>query len=178
MKLIYIYGPPAVGKLTVAKELEKITGYKIFHNHSTVDILTPYFEFGDDLFQVSKKIRLDIFEQAAKAKLSGLIFTVCYVDKYKGERPFVRKTIKRVEKHKGKVCFVKLEAKENTLMKRVKEPSRKKYGKLKSPKKLKESMKKWNYDNIIPFAKNLIINTDKHTTKQSAELIAKHYKLK
>ena len=32
MKLVFIYGPPAVGKLTVAKELAALTGFKVFHN--------------------------------------------------------------------------------------------------------------------------------------------------
>lgn len=45
MKLIFIYGQPAVGKLTVAKELEKITGYKILHNHLFVDLVRSVFEF-------------------------------------------------------------------------------------------------------------------------------------
>ena len=33
MKHLFLYGAPAVGKLTVAKELADLTGYKLFHNH-------------------------------------------------------------------------------------------------------------------------------------------------
>ncbi|MGI8542838.1 MAG: hypothetical protein ACR2MD_05085 [Aridibacter sp.] len=33
MKLIFIYGSPAVGKLTVANEIAKRTCFKVFHNH-------------------------------------------------------------------------------------------------------------------------------------------------
>lgn len=33
MKLMFIYGPPAAGKLTVAKALCAHTGFKLFHNH-------------------------------------------------------------------------------------------------------------------------------------------------
>jgi tRNA uridine 5-carbamoylmethylation protein Kti12 len=36
VKLIFISGMPAVGKLTVAQELAKLTGYRPFHNHLTV----------------------------------------------------------------------------------------------------------------------------------------------
>ena len=39
MKLIVIYGPPAAGKLTVSKELSRITGYKVFHNHLAIDFI-------------------------------------------------------------------------------------------------------------------------------------------
>lgn len=39
MKLVFIYGMPAAGKLTVAKELAGLSGYKLFHNHQVVDLL-------------------------------------------------------------------------------------------------------------------------------------------
>ncbi len=39
--LVYLYGPPAVGKLTVATELQRLTGFRLFHNHLTVDALRP-----------------------------------------------------------------------------------------------------------------------------------------
>jgi shikimate kinase len=37
MPIVFIYGPPAAGKLTVAKELSAVTGYKLFDNHVTID---------------------------------------------------------------------------------------------------------------------------------------------
>ena len=49
MRLIFIYGLPAVGKLTVAKELAAKTGYKLFHNHLVVDLLISTFELGASL---------------------------------------------------------------------------------------------------------------------------------
>ncbi|SFM30397.1 hypothetical protein SAMN03159341_12543 [Paenibacillus sp. 1_12] len=33
MEFILIFGPQAVGKMTVEQELEKITDLKLFHNH-------------------------------------------------------------------------------------------------------------------------------------------------
>jgi replication-associated recombination protein RarA len=32
--LVFIYGPPAAGKLTVAEALAMRTGHKVFHNHA------------------------------------------------------------------------------------------------------------------------------------------------
>jgi replication-associated recombination protein RarA len=46
MNLIFLYGPPGVGKLTVAQELAGMTGYKLFHNHLTVDLVYAVFDFG------------------------------------------------------------------------------------------------------------------------------------
>ncbi len=50
MILIFIYGMPASGKLTVARELAGITGFKLFHNHQVVDLLLSIFEFGSKPF--------------------------------------------------------------------------------------------------------------------------------
>lgn len=38
MEFVLLYGPPAIGKLTIAKELQKLKGYKLLHNHLVVDL--------------------------------------------------------------------------------------------------------------------------------------------
>lgn len=57
MKLIYIYGPPASGKLTVAKELEKLTKYKLFHNHLINDVISEIMDFDKDIFIAASERR-------------------------------------------------------------------------------------------------------------------------
>jgi hypothetical protein len=43
MKLLLLYGPPAVGKLTIAKEIARLTEFKVFHAHLTVDLVASIF---------------------------------------------------------------------------------------------------------------------------------------
>lgn len=50
MKLIIIHGPPAAGKLTESRELAERTGYKVFHNHISIDCVKPVFELGSKPF--------------------------------------------------------------------------------------------------------------------------------
>ena len=79
MKLIFLHGLPGVGKLTVARELAKLTGFRIFHNHLTVDLVESVFEFGSLPFiELREKIWLDVFSQAVADGLNGLIFTFAY----------------------------------------------------------------------------------------------------
>jgi shikimate kinase len=37
MKLVILFGPPAVGKMTVGQQLANLTGFKLFHNHMTIE---------------------------------------------------------------------------------------------------------------------------------------------
>lgn len=45
MNLVFLYGPPAVGKLTVATILAEKTGYTLFHNHQIINLLRNVFGF-------------------------------------------------------------------------------------------------------------------------------------
>jgi tRNA uridine 5-carbamoylmethylation protein Kti12 len=50
MRLVFIYGLPATGKLTVARELSSLTGFRLFHNHLAVDLLLSLFDFESEPF--------------------------------------------------------------------------------------------------------------------------------
>jgi hypothetical protein len=51
MDVIVIFGPPAVGKMAVGMELAAKTGYKLFHNHHTIEFLLNFFEYGSPGFK-------------------------------------------------------------------------------------------------------------------------------
>lgn len=50
MKLVVIYGAEATGKLTVAKQLASATGFRLFHNHVSVDVARVLFSHGEPRF--------------------------------------------------------------------------------------------------------------------------------
>ena len=50
MRLVFLHGAAAAGKLTTARELERLVGYPVFHNHLIVDALTAVFPFGTEPF--------------------------------------------------------------------------------------------------------------------------------
>ena len=77
MRLIFLHGLPGVGKLTVARELARLTNYKLFHNHLAVDLVGSVFEFGTHPFvELREMIWLAMFKRAAEEHLNGLIFTL------------------------------------------------------------------------------------------------------
>lgn len=73
MKLMFLFGNCAVGKMTVGQELTKITPFRLFHNHMMIEpVLEVFGEFRSD---VIFKLRRTIFEEFAKSDQYGLIFT-------------------------------------------------------------------------------------------------------
>jgi hypothetical protein len=130
MKLIFIYGAPAVGKLTVARELSQLTGLPLFHNHLTVDLVSSLFAFGTPPFvSLREQIWLAAFAEAVRNDLS-LIFT------FNPERTVnqnsIQKTVDLVTRAGGRVIFVELTCAETELEQRMEQSSRKEFGKLAS----------------------------------------------
>ncbi|MGE0056782.1 MAG: AAA family ATPase [Dehalococcoidia bacterium] len=79
MKVVMLYGAPGVGKLTTGKALQRITGYRLFHNHLTVDLVAAVFDFGTVAFrEVREQIWLDVMRRAAREQVPGLIFTFVF----------------------------------------------------------------------------------------------------
>jgi chloramphenicol 3-O-phosphotransferase len=130
MKLVFLHGPPAAGKLTVARELSRLTGFRLFHNHLTVDLVSSLFSFGSEPFiLLREQIWLAAFGEAARQKVS-VIFTF-NPERTVRER-FVQDAIDTVESAGGKVIFVELTCAEEELERRMVNASRKQFGKLTS----------------------------------------------
>ncbi len=175
MDFLLIYGPPAAGKFTVANELARTTGFKLFHNHTVLDAILPFFDWGTKAFeQLIEKFRLEIISTCAANKVKGLIFTFCYAKP--DDDQFIKKIIRVVKKEKGCCNFVLLNCDRNELYRRVQKPSRKKFAKVKSVKNLKKMLKDYGLCEPIPFVENLIIDNTNLSAKKAANLIKKHFK--
>ena len=77
MKLILIFGPQAVGKMTVGQELATLTGLKLFHNHMTIDLVSLIFDYSTkEAKRLVSLFRNKIFEEVSKSDLSGMILRI------------------------------------------------------------------------------------------------------
>ncbi len=130
MKLIFLHGPPAVGKLTIARALAALTGFRLFHNHLTVDLVSSLFPFGSEPFiLLREQIWLAAFAEAARNNVS-LIFT--FNPERTVRESFVQETIDVVEAAGGRIDFVELTCAEEELERRMEDAARKEFGKLTS----------------------------------------------
>ncbi len=125
MKFVIIFGPQAVGKMTVGQELEKITDLKLFHNHMTIELVFPYFSYGTPQGKrLVSLFRQEIFEEVAKSNLPGLIFTYVWAFDSKEDAEYIRKISELFTAHGGQVCYVELEADLPERLKRNRSPHR------------------------------------------------------
>lgn len=174
-KVIIIYGPPASGKLTVAKELSKLTGCKILHNHLTLDLVGSIMDFNHKNFwNYVRKFRYDILDILAKEKID-VVLTSGYDPKIPDNFQNISQI---VEKNKGKIYFVQLCPKKEVLMKRVKEESRKKYGKPTSTRQLIDFLDKFESYATFPNKDNLKIDNSNISAKEVAKRIKEYFNLK
>lgn len=177
MKLIFLHGLPGVGKLTVARELAELTGFRIFHNHLTVDLVASVFEFGSRPFvELRETIWLAVFSKSVEAKLDGLIFTFA-LDRTVSST-FIGNVREIVESGGGEVLFVELKCSPAELERRIAHPSRQRFGKLDSAERFRELSEAGAFaDPGIP-ADRLSLDTTDLSAPEAAGLIVSGLGLK
>jgi len=175
MKLIFLYGLPGTGKLTIARELSELTDVKLFHNHLTVDLLLPVFEFGSAPFvELRERIWLSVFEEAAAA-LPAIIFT--FNPENSVRRDFIQKTIEVVTPAGGEVLFVEVVCDPAEMERRMDTPERRNHKKLVSL----ELFRKLQTDGVFESPKlpppRLTLDSSHTSPLENAQKIAARFSL-
>ncbi len=119
MHFVVIFGPPAIGKMTVGYELAQLTGFKLVHNHMTIDLVLNFFPFGHPQFgKLVGEFRRRILEEVAASDCPGLIFTYVWALDDPGDKACIDEYTAIFRQHGGKVHFVELEAQQAERLKR------------------------------------------------------------
>lgn len=185
MKFVLIFGPQAVGKMTVGQELEKITELKLFHNHMTIDLLEPFFGFSPEMWRLAHLFRMEVFKAAAKSNLDGLIFTWVWAFDRKEDWDYVEKACEIFESKGATVYFVELEADFNERLERNKSSNRLEHKPTKrnietSEADLKNSMQKYRLNSLkgeIKKENYIRINNTNLSAGEAAEIIKGKFQL-
>lgn len=123
--LVLIFGPPAVGKMTVGHALAELTGYKLFHNHMSIELALPFFDYGTAPFQrLVQLFREQIFAEAIAAPLPGLIFTWVWAFDLPQDSAYIQQLTASFASAGGRRLYVELESDTNTLIARNQSPFR------------------------------------------------------
>lgn len=169
MHFVCVFGPPAVGKMTVGHELAKLTGFKLFHNHMTVDPVLDIFPFGSPPFgRLVGEFRRRIIEEAVAADLPGLIFTYVWALEDDQDRDTVASYVDIVESGGGKVSFVELVAPlEERLVRNSSE--------FRLDQKRSKRDLDFSHQNVIDLDTQWVMNTGGTTTVAEAYLAGRDY---
>jgi len=129
MRLVFLFGLPGSGKLTVAQELSARTGWKLFHNHLTVDLPLAVFPFGcKEFIELREQIWLSVLAAAAASEMPGLIFT--FNPENTVRQSFIEQTLSLISKHSARAEFVEMLCEESALENRLDTPERRAYKKM------------------------------------------------
>jgi hypothetical protein len=173
-QIIFLFGRPGVGKLTIGELLAVNTGYRLLHNHAVVDLVASLFSFGSPPFvALREKLWLDAIDACIAAKSEGVIMTFAPESTVTDE--FIPTLKKRVGK-RGSLRFIELRCSDSELETRITAESRGKFGKLRNVKQFRKLDKAGAFERPKMPKAEFIVDTTEQEPVESARLIALHLK--
>lgn len=123
--LLFIVGPPAVGKMTVGEAIAARTGLRVFHNHMAIEPVLKFFPFGTPPFtRLVDGFRRDLIEEVAASDLPGLIFTFVWAFDQPDDAQVVEQYAEPFRRRGGRVLFLELQADQEERLRRNQGASR------------------------------------------------------
>ena len=172
---VFIYGPPAVGKYTVAKELAAHIGYPLFHNHIAIDYVESVIPWGKSgFFDTIERVRHQL---VSGALLNGHSMVTTFVYAKPHDDSFVAGLLTRVQQANARFCAVRLTCSIDTLFARINDAHRAPMGKASNAKVLESILSEHNCFDNINGIESLAIDTDIYSSEQSVSQIAEHFSL-
>ncbi len=171
MKLIFLHGPPASGKYTIAQILNSSHGVLNFHNHLTIDVAKALFGFGTpEFWDLTHRLRREALAARAEQGGADVVFTNCYSSPHDDET--VAALEREVVSRGALFVPVFLECGVQELRRRVTDPSRQAMRKIHTVKGLDDYLTSWNF---VPLNRpnTLSVTTDARTPRECADEIAR-----
>jgi len=113
MKLVILFGPHAVGKMTVGQALCARTGLKLFHNHMTIEALGNLFSaYPAEKNRLVSLFREEVFRAFRQTREYGMVFTYMWALDSGSDWAYVRHVESLFTETGAEVYYVELEAEE------------------------------------------------------------------
>ncbi|MFE5568949.1 AAA family ATPase [Amycolatopsis japonica] len=168
MDFVVLFGPPAVGKMTVGEELCKLTGFKLFHNHMTVEPVLGIFPFGSPPFgRLVNEFRRRVIEEAADAALPGLVFTYVWGLDLPEDTDLIASYVDIVRSRGGRPRFVELYADLDERLERN-------TTELRLDRKPSKRDLDFSRANLLELDRDYVMNTDDTRRTHAQDLIERH----
>jgi hypothetical protein len=170
-QLVVLFGRPGVGKLTIGRRLAERTSFRLFHNHLAFDLALSLFQFGTPEFiNLREEVWLSSLVHAASSDLAGVIFT--FAPESTVRDSFVPALQERINGAGGLVHFVELTCARDELHRRLMQPNRAEYAKLRDIAKYERAAAEGRFDRPIMPKPDHLVETTHMSADEAAESIA------
>lgn len=183
MKLVFLIGNGAVGKMTVGQELMKLTGLRLFHNHMTIEPVIEVFGYYNS--SVVTKMREIVFEEFAKSDNYGMIFTFMWAFDQQDDWDYVNHVTNIFKEQGAEIYYVELVAPQEVRLKRNETENRLKNKASKKNlefsnsmiRKQDETYRLESYDGEITFENYMKIDNTNLSPEEVAKMIQERFSL-
>ena len=183
MKLVFLIGDAAVGKMTVGQELMKQTDLRLFHNHMMSE---PVIEiFGSFNGYVTQQLREVIFHEFAKSDNKGMIFTFLWAFDMQSDWDYAAHVSEIFRQQGAEIYYVELIAPQEVRLQRNETANR--LAHKASKRDLEASRARLLRDDAnyrcvslpgeIPFENYLRIDNSEISAETAAKMIREHFAL-
>ena len=174
VQLVFLYGPPAVGKHTIGTELATRTGWRLFHNHLTVNLVSAVFERDSDIWlRLLRSIRHEILLEAMRHDINLIMTGV--VSGTAEHADAWRTMLEPVRAENGTVLFVQLPCDRDELFRRVNNHGRRTLDKLVDPVRLADLLDRLDMLSPAPVGEHLRLDVTHVAPRESAARIMHYY---
>jgi hypothetical protein len=175
MKLVFIHGAPATGKLTTARALLNRVNGRLFHNHAAIDVARTVFDFGvPGFWELTQTVRMSVLDAAAEKNVPLLIMTFVYVD------PHDLATFEQFEaivlRHGGELLPVFLQCSIAEIVRRIGNADRVSWGKMASEQSVRDFVAQHRIC-AVPRATCLVLDSETNDADANAQCIIRHFNL-
>ncbi len=175
MKLLFLHGSPAVGKLTVAKALLQLVPGRLMDNHAAIDLALTIFDFGAPGFwELVHDVRRSAMNAAAEHRVPLLVTTFCYAEPEDREQFGQIEAI--VQRDGGELLPVFLHCSREEALRRVGNPDRVERRKLTSGEHLIRDLDRYDLT-AVPRPDCLRLDTGVNAADVTAQKIVRHFGL-
>lgn len=175
MKLIFLHGGPASGKLTVAKALLRTVPGRLFDNHAAIDLALTVFDFGAPGFwELVHAARLSVLQTAAEHGVPLVVATYCYAEP--DDRAAFEQFDEIVQRHGGELLPVFLYCSKEEAIRRVENADRVKRRKITSEAGLNKFFAQYNIS-PVPRSDCLVLDSETRSADVTAQEIIRHFDL-
>jgi chloramphenicol 3-O-phosphotransferase len=175
MKLLFLHGSPATGKLTTAKALLRMVPGRLMDNHAVIDFVRTIFDFDTPGFwPLIHDVRYSALDAAAANGVPLLVTTFCYVEPE--DRDQLSKFEEILQRHGGELLPVFLHCPREEAMRRVGNPDRVERRKMASTEGLANYLDRHKFT-AVPRPDCLTLDTGATPAETTAQKIVEHFRL-